>query len=661
MCQINVINMTKYLFSIAKNLLPRISQTEMIALRSGSVSVDREIMSGKVDINQLFALKNNKTDYLNNELIDICSNLQHEKVFDGNINKKVMDNLNKNKAFAYIIKKKYNGLDLPVETQSNILVKLSSINPALGVTVMVPNSLGPGELLQHYGTDKQKDRYLPKLAIGEYIPCFGLTGPNNGSDAGGKGLDIGTIVEIDGKKKIKVVLNKRYITLAPIANLIGLAINVEDPDNNLEMGDEGITVALLEKDKYPELDNSNYHNPLDVCFPNGTLKGEIYIDLEDVIGGPKNVGGGWKMLMECLAAGRGVSLPASSLGACLATTYGITGYSSLRKQFKIPLNKMQGVQEKLFKIVYNTILIDNSVRLTNAILDNGEKPSVISAIMKQQTTERGKEVIINAMDVHAGSAICMGENNFISKFYRAGPIGITVEGSNTLTRSLIIFGQGLNKSHPHISDIVESLQNNDKNGFSRNFNKMLMFTGKQLLSSTLIKLFSVTNKRDTLLTNTVMFSNLTNIIALMGGSLKKEQVISGLMADLFSQIYMGYAVVYNKEKYDLDERLYKICLDELSNESNKTFLQLRDNLPFSLRLLVNISCPIPKKKNITTDELEYMSSVIWDNKKLCNYIKEQIYIEDNVLGKITNAMNEKNIERKEELIQDIISVGEFRQ
>lgn len=651
--------MTKYLFNIAKRLLPKISQTEMIALRSGTVSIDREIMSGKVNLKDLFSLTNQKDDYLNNELLDMCLKLQHEEVFNGEINKKLLDNLNKNKAFSYIIKKEYGGLDLPVETQSNILVKLSSINPALGVTVMVPNSLGPGELLQHYGTKKQKETYLPKLASGEYIPCFGLTGPNNGSDAGGKGLDIGEIVEINGKKKIRVTLNKRYITLAPIANLIGLAINVEDPNNKLKIGTEGITVALLEKEKYPDLNNSYYHNPLDVGFPNGTLKGEIYIDLEDVIGGPDNIGQGWKMLMECLAAGRGVSLPASSLGACLATSYGITGYSDLRKQFKIPLNKMQGVQEKLFKIVYNTLLIDNSIRLTNAILDSGEKPSVISAIMKQQTTERGKDVIINAMDVHAGSAICLGENNFISKFYRAGPIGITVEGSNTLTRSLIIFGQGLNKSHPYISDIVESLQNNNRKEFTYNFNNMLGFTLKRFLYSLTAKLTNRLNLNNSLTNNTIMFSNLSNIISLMGGSLKKEQVISGLMADLFSQLYMGYSVLYNREKYSLDEKMYKICLDELSNESNKTFLELKKHLPFHLRLLVNVSCPVPIKNTITTSELEYMSNLIWTNNRVNNYISEQIYTEDNVLGKIKNAMNEKDLSIKEILIDDIVSVGEF--
>lgn len=652
--------MRKYIFNKAKHLLPKISKTELIALQSGTVSLDREIMSGYVDQSNFIKLSNKEHPYLLHNVNDICESLQHEKIFDGKINQKVLDTLNHHKAFSYIIKEKYDGLELPVETQSRILVKLTSINPALGVTVMVPNSLGPGELLQHYGTDTQKKKYLPKLSSGEFIPCFGLTGPQNGSDAGGNGLDVGIVKQLNGKRFIEVDLNKRYITLAPIANIMGVAINVIDPEGLLTSGTEGITVALLEKSKYPDLDNSNYHNPLNVGFPNGTLKGLIRIDIEDVIGGPENTGHGWKMLMECLAAGRGVSLPASSLGACLSTSYGITGYCELRKQFNIPLRKMQGVQEKLFKIVYNTILIDNSIRLTNAILDSGEKPSVISAIMKQQTTERAKDVVIHAMDIHGGSAICQGENNFISKYYNAGPIGITVEGSNTLTRSLIIFGQGLNKSHPHISDIVTSLQENNQNDFSRHFYNIIKHTTRQFVKSTFVNITSISNKEDQLMNNTIMFSNVSNIISLMGGSLKREQVVSGLMADLFSQLYMGYSVLYNKKKYKLDQRLYSICLKEVNNEYRRTFIQLKEHIPSLLKIPIMMSCRTPSHNKITIDDMDYMSHVMWSNTKVKHYIEEQIYTQDNILGKIQGAMKEKDISKKELLIKDIISVGEYK-
>ena len=646
------------IFNYTKKLLPKISDTELIALRSGTTSLDRDIISGSVNT-ELFKKLDNKSNfnYLDININDICHNLQNEKVYDGSINKNVIDKLNEHKAFSYIIPKEYGGLDLNVETQSRVLVKLTSINPGLGVTVMVPNSLGPGELLQHYGTEAQKKQYLPKLSKGEYIPCFGLTGPNNGSDAVGQ-IDTGTLVRKNGKIYIRAKLNKRYITLAPISNLFGAAIHVDDPDNLL--GQKGITIVLLDKTKYPEVKNSTYHNPMNVGFPNGTLKGEVDIELTDVIGGHENIGEGWKMLMECLAAGRGVSLPASSLGGCMASMYGITGYSRLRKQFNIPLNKMMGVQERLFEVVYNTMLIDYSIRLTNAILDSGEKPSVISAIMKQQTTERGKSVIINAMDIHAGSGICKGPNNFISKFYEAGPVGITVEGANILTRSLIIFGQGLNKSHPYIANIVMALQNDDQKEFSKHFSSMVKYTLNRMTRSTFSGIIPTHNPHTQLKQNTLLFSNLCNIISLMGGQLKKDQKTSGHMADMFSQLYMGVSVLYHKEKYGLDDRMYDICLSELNNEFYRSFTSMKPHIDLKLRSLINLSCRTPNQNVISKSDIAYMSNVVWENDKVNLYTGTQIYTYDNILGKITKANNEKDIKIKEALIDDIISVGEFQ-
>ena len=650
----------KQVFNIAKKYLPRISDTEMIALKSGSVSLDRSIMNGKVDLNIFTNLKNTQTDYLNSNVNDICSKLQYEKIFEGSVNENALKVLNDNKAFSYIIPKKYDGLELPVETQSRVLVKLASINPSLAVTVMVPNSLGPGELLQHYGTDEQKNKYLPKLSSGEFIPCFGLTGPHNGSDAAGK-IDTGVVSKnSEGKIVIKVKLDKRYITLAPIANLMGVAISVSDPDNLLNSGKEGITVALLEKKKYSKLKNNTYHNPMNVGFPNGTLKGEIEIDIEDVIGGIDNIGNGWKMLMECLAAGRGVSLPASSLGGCLSAAYGITGYSMLRTQFNIPLIKMMGVQEKLYDVVYNTLIIDNSIRLTNALLDAGEKPSVLSAIMKQQTTNRAKTVIINSMEIHAGSGICKGPNNFLSKFYEAGPVGITVEGANILTRSLIIFGQGLNKSHPYISDLVESLQTNNQSKFNKTFKNMIGYSIKGFVKSSFTNIVTTSDETKQLQNNTVMFSNLCNLISLMGGDLKRDQTTSGIMSDMFSQLYLGYAVLYNKKKINIDTKMYNICLRELNNEFHSSFIQLKENIPSHIRVLTNISCRQPPKKYVSREDKKFMCNIIWKNADLKQYIEEQIYIKDNVLEKIKKAVEEKNPEKKETLINDIISAGEYK-
>ena len=352
------------LFKLSKSLLPRISNTEMIALRSGTVSIDRNIMANTVGVFPFDKLENKiDQDYLNNEVKELYQKTGDKAVFqNGSFNPNLKSLIQKTKAFSYIIDEKYDGYNFNVETQSRILVKLASYNPSLGVTVMVPNSLGPGELLQHYGTETQKNNYLPKLANGTFIPCFGLTGPYNGSDVAGP-MDAGIVVKKGDKIFIDAVLNKRYITLAPIANLMGVAIKVSDPDNLLNQGKEGITLALLEKEKYENLKNSSFHNPMNAGFPNGTLKGNVLIELEDVIGGPEKIGHGWKMLMECLAAGRGVSLPASSLGACLATTYGITGYANIRKQFNISIAKMEGVYEKLYESMYNTMIIDSKSEL----------------------------------------------------------------------------------------------------------------------------------------------------------------------------------------------------------------------------------------------------------------------------------------------------------
>ena len=282
---------------------------------------------------------------------------------------------------------------------------------------------------------------MPKLANGQKIPCFGLTGPNNGSDATGS-IDKGSVfMDENGKVKIKVNLNKRYITLAPVSNLIGIAFELEDEYELLDSRRTGITVALIERG-HEGLKQDYYHNPLDTGFPNGTVQGSIVIDPEQIIGGQKNVGEGWKMLMECLAAGRGICLPATANASSKVATSSMYLYAKHRKQFKMPLIKMEAIQNKLASMLYQTWAIQASIFVTNKLLDEGEKPAVISAIMKEQPQKRGREILNDGMDIYGGSGICKGENNMLEKFYRNVPVGITVEGSNTLTKNLIIFGQG---------------------------------------------------------------------------------------------------------------------------------------------------------------------------------------------------------------------------
>lgn len=642
------------LFSTARKLLPRISETEMIALRSGTVSLDRNIMANTVNKFKFRNLDNQvNKNYFDKNVPLLHKSIGSEPVYNNGVfNTNVMDAIKETKAFSYIINEKYGGTNLNVETQSRILVKLASINPSLGVTVMVPNSLGPGELLQHYGTEEQQKKYLPSLANGDYIPCFGLTGPHNGSDAAGK-IDTGKVILKDGKRIIKVKINKRYITLAPVSNLIGLAFNLEDPDNLLEKGKAGITVALLEKG-HPGLKQETYHNPLDAGFPNGTLKGELEIDLDKIIGGEEKCGHGWKMLMECLAAGRGISLPSSALASSWVNTYGVSGYANVRKQFNIPLAKMQGVQEKLADMTYNTLLIDSSIRLSNAILDSGEKPSVISAIMKQQCTERARKVLDGGMDVYAGSGICLGENNFIAKYYKSAPVGITVEGSNTITRSLIIFGQGLNKSHPYIGDIVSNIQDNNKSEFSKNMKSMINHTVSSYFNS-LFTITSFKSDQEKLLNNlNTSFANMTNVIALMGGKLKKEQIISGHMADIFSNIYLGHAVIYSFKKNNLDSKTKQICLKMLNNETLESMEKVMKLIPGHLKLLLKGHVNT-KTVPVSVDEIEYMSNVLWKNSGLRKYVEDQIVIDGTILDKIRTC----NDNYSDELVDEIVQVGEY--
>ena len=453
--------MYKRVFNHVKRIIPKISDTEIIALKSGGTSIDRYIFEGKMNYQKLFLPIKKPTlpKKIEDDLQSLLKITGEDNIYPNKNINNVMKELGNRRFLSMIIDKKYGGNRIPIELQSQVLSKISSYNPSLGVATMVPNSLGPAELLQHYGTDEQKNYFLPKLSNGEFIPCFGLTGPNNGSDAVGE-IDEGIVEKINDKIKIKISLNKRYITLAPISNLIGIAFRLNDPNNLLGNGKTGITLALVENLQKGLL-LETYHNPNNAGFPNGTIKGNILIDPEQVIGGKDKIGEGWKMLMECLAVGRGVSLPATANGSSKFITQTIKYYINSRKQFNMYIGDMEAVREKFIDMYINTWIIHTSVKLTNHILDNGKTPSVITAIMKQQTTERARIILNHGMDIYSGSGICTGENNFFTKFYNASPVGITVEGSNTLTRGLIIFGQGLNKSHPYIFPIFENIQDNN--------------------------------------------------------------------------------------------------------------------------------------------------------------------------------------------------------
>jgi alkylation response protein AidB-like acyl-CoA dehydrogenase len=634
--------MYRQLFNYVKRKIPRISDTEMIALQSGDTCIERDILKGKISFPKKHEI-HNKLD--SNVLNTLLTSYDHSKMYPNDNDNYWINYLGKNKFFSFLIDEKYGGIKLSVNELSNVLTKITSIDPGLGVVTMVPNSLGPGELISVYGTEEQKNKYLPKLSNGDYIPCFGLTGPNNGSDATGS-IDKGTVIKTDdGKIKIKVTLNKRYITLAPVSNLMGIAFELEDPSNLL--GCSGITLALVEREHEGLIQNT-YHNPLDVGFPNGTIKGTILIDVEQVIGGKEQIGSGWKMLMECLSAGRGVSLPATANASSKVATYGIFNYMNIREQFKMPISNMEAIQEKFLNMMYHTWLIQSSISMTNDVLDEGKSPAVISAIMKQQTTERARLVLNDAMDIQGGSAICVGKNNFLEKFYKAAPVGITVEGSNTLTRSLIIFSQGLNKSHPYIYDVLTSILDNNIVSFKKHFNDLLIHCVSLYCKSIRTKLYENNKLEDEI----IRFATLVNFVALKGGSLKKEQMISGQMAQMFGNLYMAVSVEYDSEKNIICSPFIEYVIERIIRENQYIMNEVIDNLGPERYLLQHLK-QNPKQRNYENDR--FIFNEICSNVYLMNEIKKNIHIKGTILEHLQIANDDYN----DPIRNDVIQVGEF--
>ena len=424
---------------------------------------------------------------------------------------------------------------------------------------------------------------------------------------------------------------------------------------SLENGNEGVTVALIEKGQFG-LKQETYHNPLNTGFPNGTLKGTLKIPLENVIGGEKNVGTGWKMLMECLAAGRGICLPATANASSKVACFGVINYAKHRTQFKLPLIEMQGVQEKILNMVYNTWLIQSSVDLTNEILDSGEKPAVLSAIMKQQTTDRGRDVLNDAMDIHAGSSICLGENNFLEKFYRNTPVGITVEGSNTLTRNLIIFGQGLNKSHPYIFPILDSILDNDETKFKTSFrdmvNHVVSLQIKSMVPNISSNIYSKLDKQ------TINFAHLSNIVALKGGAIKGEQFLSANMADIFSNLYLAYAVKWFEENNNVSKLLAEFCINRLLNENQYLINKIVNNAPVYHKPLICHMKGIVNYDSYKNNSL--IMNEIKKNKKIMDTFKKDIVIENSVLEELDKLNHlDKNTTEYKELYNKVIQVGEY--
>lgn len=555
-------------FNLARKKAPKLSATELEAMDIGDPWWEADILSGKPDWLKLKALRLSRLSaeeqqFLDNETEVLCNLLNDWQIVheDKDLPAVVWDYIRDAGFWGLVIPKEYGGKGFSALLHSQVVMKIATKSLTAAVTVMVPNSLGPGELLVHYGTKAQRDHYLPRLASGEEVPCFALTGPDAGSDASSM-PDVGVVCKAmwEGKKVLGVKLScsKRYITLAPVATLIALAFKLEDPSHLLsEETHRGITLCLLERD-HPGLTIGHRHIPLDQAFMNGTIESyDMFVPLSFVIGGLDYVGKGWTMLVECLATGRSISLPAIS-AAYGALAYVTTGaYTALREQFHLPLKEFEGVQEPMAEIAGFAYILDACRLLTLTANDQGKKPAVASAIAKYHMTELARKTLNHAMDIHGGRGIMMGPHNYLGRAYQGIPICVTVEGANILTRNLIIFGQGAMLDHPHLHTISKSLQDNtpaSHKAFSKalrgylgrilklSFRRFFLgFTHASFISTPDSRLTRYYRKLSILSNRFALLSDIA--LLTLGGKLKRKERLSARLGDAMSYLYMGSAVL----------------------------------------------------------------------------------------------------------------------
>ncbi|MCC2615561.1 acyl-CoA dehydrogenase FadE [Aestuariibacter halophilus] len=567
------------LLKIYRKIMPEMSRTEQEAIDAGTVWWDGEIFSGDPDWQTLHRIPQARLSaeeqaFLDGPVEEACRmadewDIHHKRV---DLSEELWQFLKDNKFFAMIIKKKYGGLEFSAYAQSRVLQKLSGCNAVLGTTVGVPNSLGPGELLQHYGTEEQQDHYLPRLAKGEEIPCFALTSPEAGSDAGAI-PDSGIVCKgkWEGKDVLgmKLTFDKRYITLAPVATVIGLAFKLYDPDGLL--GDQkelGITCALIPRDT-EGLDIGRRHFPLNVPFQNGPIRGkDIFVPLDFIIGGAKMAGQGWRMLVECLSVGRCITLPSTSAGGAKSVALATGAYARIRRQFRLPVGKMEGIEQMLGRIGGNAYLMDAVTSLSTKGVDLGEKPSVISAICKYHLTEKMRQCVNDAMDVHGGKGIMLGPNNHLGRGYQGAPIAITVEGANILTRNMMIYGQGAIRCHPYVLKEMYAAANEDHSEGLREFDEALFghigfavsnFFRSAWFSLTGARLADAPFSDETARYYRAMQRYSSNLALLsdvamgvLGGELKRKERLSARLGDILSYLYLGSAVL---KRFDDQGRL----------------------------------------------------------------------------------------------------------
>ncbi|MCP4332448.1 MAG: acyl-CoA dehydrogenase [Gammaproteobacteria bacterium] len=565
---------TKPLLSIFRKMLPSMSDTEREALEAGNVWWDGELFSGMPEWDKLMSypapkLSDEEQAFLDGPCEELCRMLDDWEISHklADLPKHVWDYIIEKRFFAMIIPKQYGGLEFSAYANSCVLRKLASRNATAGSTIGVPNSLGPTELLLHYGTDEQKQRYLPGLAAGTEIPCFALTSPHAGSDAASL-IDSGIVCkgmwqgeEITG---IRLNWDKRYITLAPIATVLGLAFKLYDPDHLIGDTDEyGITAALIPTDT-PGVEVGRRHYPLSIPFQNGPTKGkDVFLPLDCIIGGTKMAGKGWKMLVELLSVGRAISLPSAGAGGGQAASYATGAYAIIRKQFNTSIANFEGVGDALTRIAGHTYIMNAALSVTAGAIDQGEKPSVPSAILKYHCTELGRKVCNDAMDVHGGKAVMMGPKNYLGRSYMATPIAITVEGANILTRSLIIYGQGAIRCHPFVLKELHAASDEDEDRGLIDFDDALFghigYAISNMARSFFLALTHAKFSRVPLNTPTRRYYQNINrysaafalasdfAMLTLGGALKKRELLSARLGDVLSSMYLASTVLKHFE------------------------------------------------------------------------------------------------------------------
>ena len=653
------------LFQFARTTMPRISNTERIALESGSPGIERHAFAGTLNHRTLDKYAPHELTPIDKTMLErvpsLLSTIDEYDIMTKRHTERghaFWNHAKSQKFFGLIVPAEHGGMPMSCTGLSRLLQRLSSCSASASVHVMVPASLGPAELLTHYGTAAQKQKFLPALAEGA-IPCFGLTSADAGSDAAGSMTDRGEVfVDEFGEVRMRLYCQKRYITLAPVAEIVGLAFKIDDPDGVLgarcgRSVDGEITLALLTRDT-PGLTLGPRSDPLGVGFSNGTVAADgVVISLDDVIGGEDGVGQGWKYLMEALAAGRGIALPAGSNGSSKMLCNAVGGYAALREQFNMPIARFEGIQEKLADMAFKTYEIDSLVAMMNCALDDGERPPVLSAILKQRSTELSRGVVAHAMDIMAGSAICMGQQNFVAPVYMSTPIGITVEGSNTMTRSLLIYGQGVVRSHPHLQELIRSIEADDQTAFGRAARRVVQDTARMLAT--------IATAKSSLEQYVLFFALSSNASLLLGGKLKRHEFLSGRYADILSGLVAGFAMEWHGRHHDVDPVFLAGCRADLLSRLDHAARELVRNHPHThLHRLLFWKCVSGKPAAATDQQRAHAAQLLTDPKSsLRNLFAEDTLTMHPNVRRIETALRVEDPAQRQQLIREIVAVDVF--